>query len=122
MNAIKPRNKLGLVARILSLPILLFTLLIVFAHIIFPDTEPGSYPPIENLLPVLMTFSVLGLAAAWWWEVIGGGISLLFFVAHQIAYWIIRDKFFPTNTLVLFSPVVVNAALFIWSGLRRTRE
>ena len=122
MNSIKPQNTLGLVARIISVPILLFTLLVVGAHIIFPDTEPGTYPPIENLLPVLMTLSVLGLALAWRWEGIGGGVTIVLFIVHLLVYWEIRDKFFPANILVLFSPVFVTGVLFIVSAMRRRDE
>ena len=122
MNSIKPQNTLGLVARIISVPILLFTLLVVGAHIIFPDTEPGTYPPIENLLPVLMTLSVLGLALAWRWEGIGGGVTIVLFIVHLLVYWEIRDKFFPANILVLFSPVFVTGVLFIVSTMRRNNE
>lgn len=118
MNAIKPKNTLGLVARILSAPIILFTLFMLGGHLIFPDTEPTSYPPIENLLPVLMTLSVAGLALAWWREGIGGTVAIAFFVVHLLAYWAIRGKFFPTNTIVLFSPVVIDGVLFIVSATR----
>jgi hypothetical protein len=116
MDSIKPSNKIGLIARILSVPILLFTLFTVFAHIIWPDTEPGSYDPVENWLPVLMSASVLGLAVAWRWEFIGGVVTVFFFIAHLLAYWIIREIFFPLNVLVLFTPVLVTGVLFIISS------
>ena len=118
MNSIKPKNKIGLVARILSVPILLFTFFMAFAHIIFPDPHAVEYPPIENLLPVLMTLCVLGLAVAWRWERIGGAVTLLLFIVHLAAYWAIRGKFFPANVLVIFSPVFLNGILFIVSAGR----
>jgi hypothetical protein len=35
-----------------------------------------DYPPIENLPPVFMFLSVLGLGVAWRWERLGGAITL----------------------------------------------
>jgi hypothetical protein len=37
-------------------------LLVAVTHLIVPDTEATDYPPIENLLPVVLFSSVLGLA------------------------------------------------------------
>ena len=122
MNSIKPHNTLGLIARIISVPILLFTLVTVFAHIIFPESEPGTYPPVENWLPVLMTLSVIGLALAWRWEYMGGAVTIAFFIIHLYAYWRIREQFFPLNVLVLFSPLFIDGVLFLVSGSRRSDE
>jgi hypothetical protein len=102
-----------ILARIFSVPIILFTIIILFAHILFPDTETGTYPPVENLLPVLMTVSVLGLVLAWWREGLGGAVSVIFFIIHLLAYWAIRDKFFPLNVVLLFSPVFIIGVLFL---------
>ena len=122
MNSIKPHNNLGLIARVISAPILLFSLVTIFAHVIFPDTEPGTYPPVENWLPVLMMFSVMGLALAWRWEYFGGTVTLFFFIVHLYAYWKIREQFFPLNVLVLFSPLFIDGVLFLVNGLRRREE
>jgi hypothetical protein len=43
-------------------------LLVAVAHLVVPDPEATDYPPIENLLPVVMFLCVLGLALAWRWE------------------------------------------------------
>ncbi|MDF1515623.1 MAG: hypothetical protein P1S60_17575, partial [Anaerolineae bacterium] len=118
-TTIQPARRLDtrqLVARICSVPILLLSFLMIFGHIIFPDTEAGTYPPIENLLPALMSLSVLGLGIAWWRPRIGGAFTILFFFAHLIAYWAIRGQFFPLNVLVLFSPVFIAGVLFMVSG------
>lgn len=115
----KSSGKLSVAARTISIPIILFTLFMVLGHMIFPDTEAGTYPPIENLLPALMTVSVLGLALSWQYEVGGGVVTVILFIGHLIAYWYIREKSFPLPILLLFSPVLLDGILFIVSGIRR---
>ena len=112
-------RKLRVITKVISVPILLFSFLMVIGHIIFPDTESGTYPPIENLLPVLMLVSVLGLALAWWREGPGGVVSVIFFIIHLYAYWRIRGKFFPANMLVVFSPLLIDGILFIILSLQK---
>lgn len=108
-------------ARIISAPIIGFTLVVFIAHIVFPDTEPGSYPPIENLLPVLMGMSVLGLGLAWRWEFVGGAMAIGFFILHLAVFWIIRGRFFPLPVLLIFSPVVIDGALFVWTSWKNKK-
>ena len=122
MEYIKPQNNLGLVARIISVPILLFSLFTIFAHILFPASEPGSYLPVENWLPFLMSISVLGLAVGWFSEMLGGTMTILFYIIHLYVYWRIREKFFPLNILVLFTPLLVDGILFIISARRGPSE
>ena len=82
-------------------------------HLVVPDTEATDYPPIENLLPVVMFSSVLGLPLAWRWEGIGGALNVGLFLVHLGLYWIIRGKFFPLRALWILSPVVVPGVLFL---------
>ena len=118
MQQPNPVRTIRVLARISSVPIILLTLVVVFAHIPFPDTNQVSYPPIQNLLPVLMTVSVLGLAIAWWREGIGGAVTLVFFIAHLLAYWEIRGKFSPRIS-PSFSPVFVTGVLFLWCSFEK---
>jgi len=101
------------VARIWGAVVIALTLFIAAAHIIAPETESTDYPPIENLLPVVMLVSVLGLMLAWRWEGIGGGINVGLFLAHLGLYWIIRGKFFPLGALLILSVAVVPGVLFL---------
>lgn len=78
------------VARIWSIVIIGITLVVAIAHIVGPEAEATDYPPIENLLPVLMFLSVVGLAIAWRWEGVGGAVNVGFFLANLGLYWIIR--------------------------------
>jgi hypothetical protein len=101
------------VARISSGLIIGITLVVLVGHIIEPEPVEVDYPPIENLLPVIMCLSVLGLGIAWRWEGLGGGISVVFFLIHLVVYWAIRQRFFPLRALLIFSPVPVTGILFL---------
>ena len=101
------------IARICSMVIIGITLLMVIAHVVIPDPHATDYPPIENLLPLAMCLSVLGLGLAWRWEGLGGAISVGFFLADLGLYWAIRGKFFPLRALAILSPVLITGTLFL---------
>lgn len=112
------------VARISSGLIIGITLVVLIGHIIEPESVEVDYPPIENLLPVIMCLSVLGLGIAWRWEGLGGGISVVFFIIHLIVYWAIRQRFFPPRALLIFSPVPITGVLFLvfWWRSRNSQK
>jgi hypothetical protein len=101
------------IARIWSIMIIGITLVIIIAHVIMPEPNATDYPPIENLLPLAMCLSVLGLGVAWRWEGLGGAISVGFFLANLGLYWAIRQKFFPLRALAVLSPVLITGMLFL---------
>ena len=101
------------VARIWSIVVIAFTLFITVAHVAVPEPHATDYPPIENLLPVVMLLSVLGLAIAWRREGIGGTINVGMFLLHMGLYWIIRGKPFPLRAVPTLSMVVVPGVLFL---------
>jgi cytochrome bd-type quinol oxidase subunit 2 len=101
------------VARIWSIVVIAFTLFMAVAHIVVPEPETTDYPPIENLLPVVMVLSVLGLAIAWRREAIGGAINVGLFLVHMGLYWIIRGKPFPILAVPTLSAAVVPGVLFL---------
>lgn len=60
-----------------------------------PHTSPG-YPPIENLPPILVFVSALGLAIAWRWEGLGGAIAVLCQLVNLpvlLIHWPIAEGF-----------------------------
>ena len=75
-------------ARIWGLPIIFFALPMplgfayawVTSGVLFPDAV-GEFPPIEDLLPIFMFLSALGLGIAWRWERLGGTITIVFQLA-----------------------------------------
>jgi hypothetical protein len=101
------------IARTLSVLIIAFTVVMIVGHLVVPDPHEVDYPPIENLLPLMMTLSVLGLGIAWRWEGVGGAISVGFFLAHLAMYWAIRQRFFPLRALAILSPVLITGMLFL---------
>jgi hypothetical protein len=101
------------IARAWSIVILTITLVMIIAHLVVPDPNEVDYPPIENLLVLMMCLSVLGLGIAWRWESLGGAISVGFFLAHLALYWAIRQKFFPLEVLAILSPVLITGMLFL---------
>ena len=55
-----------------------------------------DYPPIENLPPLFMLFSALGLGIAWRWEGLGGAITVVSQLATLpllLIHWPITDDF-----------------------------
>ena len=109
----KAINALCWTARIWGLLILVITVLVLVSHIIFPDTEPGTYPPAENLIPVSIFISVLGLAIAWKWKLAGALINLGFFSLNLLIYWLIQGKFLPLPVILVLSPIYIPGILFL---------
>jgi hypothetical protein len=76
------------IARIWSLPVLAYALLMLIGYawnlvttgVADPYAVEG-YPPIEALPPILMLLSVLGLGIGWRWERLGGTITIVFELA-----------------------------------------
>ena len=83
-----------------------------------------NYPPIENLPPLLMLLSVLGLGIAWRWEGLGGAITVVFQLAMLpllLIHWpITQDSRFVAPYLILMT-IATPGILFLvcW---RRSRK
>ena len=105
------------IARIWSLPIILYSLLMLTGYawnwVTIGKADPYTvegYPLVEALPPILMFLSVLGLGIAWRWERLGGAITLVFQLA---ALWLlliqrpITHDFYRSAVPYLMSMVIV---------------
>jgi hypothetical protein len=102
------------IARGWSLAVMGVALLILIGNIVSPDPYAAeSYPPIENLMPLSMLVSVVGLALAWRWEALGGMLNVAGFVANLILFWAIRGEFLPWGVALPLSLVLVPGILFL---------
>jgi len=55
-----------------------------------------DYPPIENLIPITLGLSVLGLGIAWRWEGLGGAItSVLLLATLAVHHWLLSPRPYP---------------------------
>ncbi len=109
----KAINAVCWTARIWGLLILVITALAIFSHIIAPDTEPGTYPPAENLIPASILISVLGLAVAWIWKLAGALINIGFFTLNLLIYWVLHGRFLPLPIILVLSPIYIPGILFL---------
>lgn len=55
-----------------------------------------DYPPIENLPPLFIFLSAVGLGIAWRWEGVGGALAVVFQLVNLpvlLMYWPITERF-----------------------------
>ena len=65
-----------------SVPIILFTLVVVSAHILFPEYPNQAVSSYRVPAAGIDDGQCLGLAIAWRNEGIGGSVTLVFYIAH----------------------------------------
>ena len=121
------------VARIWSLPIIAYALLLFIGYfwnwITTGVADPHAvedYPPIENLPPILMFLGIIGLGVAWRWERLGGTITLIFQLAVLSLLLFITPitRDFPRSAMpyLLVVIVAIPGGLFLvcWRQSRET--
>ena len=113
------------IARGWSLIAIGVALLILIGNIVSSDPYAVDYAPIENLMPLSMLVSVVGLALAWRWEGLGGALNVAGFVANLILFWAIRGEFLPWGVALTLSLVLIPGILFLlcwWRSKDRERK
>ena len=121
-----------LIARIWSIPIILFSLIMVTGYawnwITIGKADPHAvegYPFVEALPPILMFLSILGLGIAWRWERLGGAITLVFQLAALLLLLIqrpITHDFYRSAIPYLMSIVIaIPGILFLVCWWRSKR-
>jgi hypothetical protein len=91
------------IARTWATVLIAFTLLMVTGYawnwVTTGEADPyavDDYPPIENVPPVFILLSVLGLGLAWRWEGLGGAIAVVFLLLVLpilLVHWPITHDF-----------------------------
>lgn len=100
-------------ARIWSVVIIGLGVLVFIAEIIEASTaELDPYPWFENLIPLTLFLSVLGLALAWRFEGIGAAITLGAALANLLLY-IASGRTQVGVVALILSPIVLPGLFFL---------
>jgi hypothetical protein len=110
------------VARIWSLLLLAIALILVGRNIFAPAPEATQFAEGDNLIPVSLLISVLGLLIAWRWEGLGAAINLGFFFANYLINWIYHHDILNFGLVFALSPVILPGILFLVAWLRVRKE
>jgi hypothetical protein len=102
---------------IIGLGVIMFIAEIVEAQ----TTELDPYPWFENLIPVTLFLSVVGLAVAWKWEGIGGAMAVGLALANLLLY-IATGRTQVGFVALILLPIALPGAMFLvcWRGSRNT--
>jgi hypothetical protein len=125
-NYERTTNIIRKIARIWSIVIIALVLFIFIAEIIGTFVADQSmnepYPWYENLIPLTIFLSVVGLAIAWRWEGLGSVLCIFFVVANYVMYVAFggSDRGLYIVPLIL-SPILIPGILFLVSWLRTER-
>jgi len=107
-----PTAAIKKVARIWSIVIIVFALLILIGEVVSPHTE-ADYPWVENLMPISMFLSVLSLGLAWRWELLGGALNIGFYVVNLLLYWAVNGEFLHLAVVLILGLAIVPGILFL---------
>ena len=120
------------IARIWSVPIIAYALLLFIGYTINWITtgkaDPyasENYPFIENLPPLFMFFAILGSGLAWKKEKWGSIINLVFCLATLpilLIHWPMNENFFYIIPYILLAIIAVPGILFLACWWRDQRE
>lgn len=112
------------IARIWSGVIIGLGLVTLVSEIIEAQTvELDPYPWFENLIPVTLFLSIVGLGIAWKYEGIGGAMVVGFAIANLLLY-IATGRTQVGAVIMILTPVVIPGLLFLacWRGEKRLPE
>ena len=122
-NYERTTNIIRRIARIWSIVIIALVLFIFIAEMFVPDQSMNeSYPWYENLIPLSMFLSVVGLALAWRWEFFGSVLTIISIVANYVMYIAFGGSgrgVFVVPLILL--PILIPGILFLVSWLRTER-
>jgi hypothetical protein len=121
----KKINWTAWVARIWSIPLILYALMMIYGNLSnwlkYGKADPYAvegYPFIENIPPIFILLAVIGLAVAFKFPKIGGIINIAFIVSAATIIVITRPNILEPRSyipLILMLIVIVPGVLFLIS-------
>ena len=121
--------KLGRITRIWSTVIIASAFIMLAGYatnwiktdIAGPHTT-ANYPPMENLIPLTLTLSVVGLAIVWQLEYLGEAMNIDFFLlSFAIHFWMVSLRSYPLLVAIaLPTPGVL--FLICWRTSRQSKN
>ena len=126
MTAKRTHKYLRWIARIWSIVIIGIALLFFFGYaynwVTTGTADPHAaegYPPVENLIPITLGLSVLGLVIAWRREGLGGAITIVSHLATlAVHYGLLSPRPYPYPvTIALATPGIL--FLVLWQRSQR---
>ncbi|BEP28051.1 DUF7670 domain-containing protein [Helicovermis profundi] len=126
-TAIKVTNLIRWTARILATVIITLALFMVIAsiwnYLTTGKADPyaiENYPAIENLIPITLGLSIVGLGIAWRWEGIGGTITLVFQVlTFAVHHWLLTPRPYPYPLTIIISATGILFIVCWWLTRKR---
>ena len=115
-------NKIRRIARIWSVVVILFAVIMLIGEVVSPHGEEGvEIKDYEMLGPIFMMISVFSLGLAWRWELLGGVLNILFFIFMYLSYWAVNDRPFPLPAILILGLAIVPGILFLvcWNKSRQ---
>jgi len=114
------------IARIWGTVIITFALLMLIGYawnwVTTGKTDPYAmedYPPIENLIPITLGLSVLGLGIAWRWERLGGAITIVFQLATlAVHHLLLSPRPYPYLLTIIITTPGILFLVYRWRSRR----
>jgi len=114
------------IARIWGTVIITFALLMLIGYawnwVTTGKADPYAmedYPPIENLIPITLGLSVLGLGIAWRWERLGGAITIVFQLATlAVHHLLLSPRPYPYLLTIIITTPGILFLVYRWRSRR----
>jgi len=114
------------IARIWGTAIITFALLMLIGYawnwVTTGKADPYAiedYPPIENLIPITLGLSVLGLGIAWRWEGLGGVITIVFQLATlAVHHLLLSPRPYPYPLTIIIATPGILFLVYRWRSRR----
>jgi len=124
-NVDKITHNLRGVARVWTILVWILALILILGTLFRPPKSEQAYTPIDNLVPLLLIVSLIGLLVAWRWEGWGTLINICAYLAIVLVYGLIHQKWIHPSVMVAFSPVILPGVFYAaawWRERKLSRE